>query len=266
MVVTQSVLSQFNLTGEPVPLPGGEGRTFKVGSVVLKHIKNDTVDYLNWIADLYANAQEDGFRIPKPIANIQGSWITEDGWSAWQFLEGNHVYIDRIPQSIEAINAFHRSIKNVSKPDFLEIDSAYTRADRSTWGNLPANIHPELQSLVESLYEVRKSVEGLEDQIIHGDLNPDNILISDTLPPAIIDIAPYWHPPEFSLAVYAYWISAYKDEPELLDNFKDVKEFNQMLVRAGIRMLLIMSEFNKVSELDKYNRATEIILQRISSK
>jgi hypothetical protein len=35
-----------------------------------------------------------------------------------------------------------------------------------------------------------------------------------------------------------------------------------MLVRAGIRMLLIMSEFNKINDLEKYRRATEIILKR----
>ena len=38
-----------------------------------------------------------------------------------------------------------------------------------------------------------------------------------------------------------------------------------MLVRAGIRMLLIMSEFDKVHELDKYKKATRIILKRVKS-
>ncbi len=83
------------------------------------------------------------------------------------------------------------------------------------------------------------------------------------MPPGIIDIAPYWRPPEFALAVYAYWIAAWRDEEELLEHFQDIKEFDQMLVRAGIRMLLIMSEFNKIHELEKYKKATEIILKRI---
>jgi hypothetical protein len=57
------VLGQFTLSGEIVFLPGGEGRTYRVGNVVLKHINKDSEEYTNWIAFLFANIQEDGFRV-----------------------------------------------------------------------------------------------------------------------------------------------------------------------------------------------------------
>lgn len=235
----ENVLRQFNLEGEIEFLPGGEGRTYRVGNIVLKHINNDSEEYINWIADSFSKIEENGFRVAKSIKNIEGTWITKDGWSAWEFLEGNHNYKDYIEISIQAIVAFHRAIKDFSKPESLgREDSPYIKADKYAWGDKPESIHEDVKDLVEALYAIRKPVEGLKDQIIHGDLNPDNILVSESLPPGIIDIAPYWRPPEFALAVYAYWIAAWRDEEELLEHFQDIKEFDQMLVRAGIRMLL----------------------------
>jgi hypothetical protein len=260
----KNVLKQFNLEGKVEILRGGENRTYKVNDVVLKHLNEDSIEYTNWIADLFSKIKEEGFRVSRSVKNINGSWITKDGWSAWEFVKGNHDYKNKIKDSMQAIKAFHIAIKNFPKPDFLKHSSTpYSNADSYAWKEKPGHIHPELKDLVDSLYEKRKPVAGLHDQIIHGDLNPDNILLSSILTPAIIDIAPYWRPPEFAMSVYAYWISCYRDEKELLIYFEGVKEFNQMLVRAGIRMLLVMSEFNKLHELGRYKRATEIILENL---
>lgn len=265
MKPNESVLGQFNLDGEIVFLPGGENRTYKIGNFVLKHINKDSEEYTSWIANLFANIEENNFRVSKPISTNDGKWITTDGWSAWTFLEGNHEFKNHIPESIDAITAFHKAIAYAYKPNFLNDDNPYNRADRCTWDDKPDYIDLQVKDLVESLYSVRKPVEGLKDQVIHGDLNPDNILLSPNLPPAIIDIAPYWRPPEFALAVYAYWIAAYRNDPDLLRHFAHVKQFNQMIIRAGIRMLLIMSEFHNVHEIDKYRRATEIIHELIEA-
>jgi Ser/Thr protein kinase RdoA (MazF antagonist) len=175
----RNVLDQFNLKGEIEFLPGGEGRTYRVGNIVLKHINNDTEEYTNWIADLFAGIKESGFSISKPVANTKGMWITENGWAAWTFLEGDHNFTGHISESIEAITAFHEEIKNVGKPKFLDnMDSPYARADAYAWGDKPEAIHPALEEIVDDYYALRKPVVGMEDQIIHGDLNPDNILLS----------------------------------------------------------------------------------------
>lgn len=253
-------LKQFNLSGKIVFLSGGEGRTYKVGKAVLKHINKDSQVYTQWIAELFAHIKENGFRVSKPIPTIENKWITQDGWTAWTFLEGNHDFKGFIKESITAVNSFHEAIKDIPRPVIIgNDDSGYTRADRAAWGDKPTTINEQVKEMVDALYEIRKPIAGLRDQLIHGDLNPDNILIAPGMPPAIIDIAPYWRPPEFALAVYAYWIACYRNDPEMLTYFSEVKEFKQMLIRAGIRMLLIMSEFNTVHEVEKYMRVTEII-------
>lgn len=258
-----NVLKQFGIDGEITFLPGGEERTYRVGNVVLKHLYKDTLEYSLLISNLFSNIKENEFRVPRPIQTFDGKWVTNDRWSAWTFVKGNHNYKDHIKETVDAIIAFHKSLKGLPKPDFLDtVDSPYIKADKYAWGDIPNQIHPDVKEMVQKLYKVRKSIGGLKNQLIHGDLNPNNILVSDTLPPAIIDIAPYWRPVEFALAVYAYWIGPWRDDKEVLKYFSEVEEFNQMLVRAGIRMLLIMSEFNKINDLEKYKKATEIILER----
>lgn len=263
MEPNKKVLEQFGLNEKATFLPGGERRTYRVGDVVLKHINNDNSEHTKWIAETYSQIKEDGFRIPRPLKSVAGEWITDEGWSAWTFLDGNHDYRDNVPESIQAIIKFHDALKGVARPSFLsEIDSAYKRADQMTWGDKPEQIHPELKEMVQELYNKKVEMDGLGNQLIHGDLNPNNILFQDSLSPAIIDIAPYWRPVEFSLGVYAYWIGPWRDDEVILEHFKNIKHFDQMLVRAGIRMLLIMSEFNKINDFEKYKTATEIVLKR----
>jgi hypothetical protein len=84
------------------------------------------------------------------------------------------------------------------------------------------------------------------------------------VPPAIIDIPPYWRPPEFALAVYAYWVGPWLGNSQILENFREVKNFDQMLIRAAIRMLLIQSELGRVKNLEAHQIAYNIIRERNS--
>ncbi|HVZ58640.1 MAG TPA: phosphotransferase [Patescibacteria group bacterium] len=259
MDIPKHIFDEFNLSGEASLFPTAEERTFRVGDVIVKHVKNDSEEYTNWHADFFNSIKENGFRVPKPIPTRSGKWITNDGWTAWHVLEGNHDFENYIPESIQAIVSFHRAIRDYPRPGFIGSDGPWTRADIGAWRAKPENIHPKLKEDVELLYSLRQPIVDYVDQLIHGDLNPGNILLSDKFPPAIIDIAPYWRPVEFSLAVYAYWVGPWRDHKERLEYFKDIPNFKQMLVRAGIRMLLVMSEFNNLDELEKYHNATQII-------
>ncbi len=260
MAPDQQTLAKFNLRGNPEPLPGGEGRAYRVNGTVLKHIHNDSREYWNWIAETSARIQPRGFRMSKPLPTTGGDWITPEGWCAWTFLEGTHNYENSTPEIIKAVTAFHEAYAAVPRPEFLDADNPYMRADTYAWGNMPERIHEDLKGMVRLLYSLRKPVGELRDQIIHGDLNPGNILLSPGLAPAVIDIAPYWRPPEFALAIFAYWIGPWRNNPDVLRHFAGVKHFNQMLVRAGIRMLLIMSEFSKLSDMASYQNATRMII------
>jgi hypothetical protein len=71
-------------------------------------------------------------------------------------------------------------------------------ADRVAWGERDLELHPELISVGTRL---RRVLEPLgPPQVVHGDLTR-NVLFGPALPPAIIDISPYWRPPEYAEAV-----------------------------------------------------------------
>jgi hypothetical protein len=109
---------------------------------------------------------------------------------------------------------------------------------------------------------VRRPVDGFTAQLIHGDLNPENILIAPGQPPAIIDMAPYWRPAPFAAAIAAYWLGPFRGDASTLDGFRDVPYLDQLLVRAGLRMLLSAWQFGHVQDLERYRAATEIICLR----
>lgn len=255
-------LEAFGIFTKPVPLPGGEGRTFRAGNMVLKHISQDARDYTEWISKLYSQIKENGFRVPKPILTKNKERITPRGWTAWTYISGNHNFRKQVPQSIKAIRAFHRELKQVSQPSFLTNDTPYTRADHYAWATAPKKVRRAVKREVDRLYALRTPLDKVKNQLIHGDLNPDNILFSPTHPPAIIDLAPYWRPVDFALAVYAYWIGPWRNNTHMLNFFRDVPNFTQLLIRAALRMLLIMSEFNRINDLAKHQLAVQIICKQ----
>jgi hypothetical protein len=101
-------------------------------------------------------------------------------------------------------------------------------------------------------------------QLIHGDLNRENILIAPGLPPGFIDVTPFWAPVDFALAMFANWIGPRCGDPSVLCHFEGVPYFNQLLLRAVIRMLLVVSELRGVEEWESERRAAEIVLDYVS--
>ena len=259
-------LAAFGLAGEePVALPYGEERSYRVGNAVLKNVRGDVLEVVRWAADLHATLHEDGFRLARPIPTENGDWLSETGWLASALLEGHHDYRQHVPACIDAIERYHLALQEQPRPAFFDtLDSPFRRADRAAFGDRPAQVHPELATQVDQLYALRRPLAGLADRLIHGDLNPSNLLIADGLPPGIIDIAPYWRPAGFALAVFAYWIGPWRNRPDLLVHFAHIDQFDQLLVRAGLRMLLSMSESGHLTDLEWYARATRTIVERLS--
>jgi hypothetical protein len=266
-------IKRFGVDGEQIKLPGGSVETFRVQNVVFKPIEetslenNHSLALAGWIAEFSSTLPQNGFRIPKGVPTIDGKWITEDCWTGWTFVEGAHATKEDIPQCIEAINAFHKTLKDISKNPLMDDNrTAWGKANEMCLGDKPESVNPLLQPYIDKLYELRKPVET-ENQLIHGDLNPENILIAPNLPPAFIDFSPFWGPPELALAIFANFIGPRKRDASVLDHFKDQPNFDQMLIRAAIRMLLVidMLDKNRDYELkgwDDYpeKEATEIVI------
>ncbi len=262
-------LRAFGLIGEVETLPGGTRHVYRVGEVVLKPIRdtslenNGSRDLVQWIADLFVTLPQIGFRVPQPRRTAMGGWLTADGWTAWSFLEGRHAVAGDIPPCVEAISAFHRALVGVPTHPLLDASrTPWAVAHRACLGEPPAQIHPAVRGLVEQLYALRRPVDGLSEQVIHGDLNPENLLVAPGQPIGLLDMSPFWGPPELALAIFANWIGPRQGDAGVLSQFAGVRHFDQVLIRAGIRMLLVMSESGDLSDWETCSerRAAEIII------
>jgi hypothetical protein len=126
-------------------------------------------------------------------------------------------------------------------------------------------VDPRLVAPLTRLARVRRPLPPLREQLIHGDLNPDNTLIAPGEPPAIIDMTPYWRPAGFAAAVAAYWLGPYRGDEHVLAHFEGVPHFDQLLVRAALRMLLTFRDLSDVGDVDQYAPAIDIICRRLSA-
>jgi Ser/Thr protein kinase RdoA (MazF antagonist) len=269
--IPNHVRRAFDLQGPARSLPGGTVGVYLVGDRVVKpvHLTSletpHSLELIPWLADLLAAVPENGFRVCRPLASRDGRWMTADGWTAWTFVQGRPAVSEDVPACIDAIRALHRAVSPARKHPLLDQnDTAWGFAHEHCWGNRPARVHPVLKDWVDALYARLKPLPPMPSQLIHGDLSADNILISPGLPPGFIDLTPFWAPVDFALAMFANWIGPRRGDPTPLRHFGDVPHFDQLLIRAAIRMLLIVSHLGGVDEWETEKKATEIVLDTIS--
>lgn len=269
----QAILDQFNLKGNVQALPGGTRTAFKVGDVVLKQVHAESLENNHspalaaWIAEFSATLPQTGFRIPRPVPTRQGEWITKNGWTAWTYLTGRHARPVDIKACIDAIRALHEALKGIPQHPLMVINSTpWGLAHRWCWGDKPEDIQPQLQPLVYRLYRIRTPLPALEMQLIHGDLSAENILVAPDLPPAILDLSPFWGTPDFALAIFANFIGPRQGDLSVLEYFKHIPHFDQLLVRAAIRMLLVMAVIDHLQDWQTCpeKRAAEMIISYLS--
>jgi hypothetical protein len=247
----RQVLREFNLSGDPLPLTGGTTQTYRVGDAVLKRIHESSLENSHslilsaWIAEVSSRLPQDFFRLPRPLLTVHQTWITADGWTAATFLEGRIAEPEDIPACIHSARAFHAAISTVPMHPLMDDNrTAWGFAHRGVWGEKPLGLQPELSGLVDELYALRRPLETSPWQIFHGDLNLPNFLIAPGLPPAILDFTPFWGPPEFALATFAMFSGPRRFDMAPLRYFEDIPHFDQLLVRAAIRMLLVVAALN----------------------
>lgn len=171
-----------------------------------------------WLAEAFATVVTEGFRLAEPVRTRHGAWSWE-GWSATRWVEGAEpdvaiatTWVD----IVEAGRAFHRAVAHLGRPDWLDARThRWAVADRAAWGEQDVEVHPTLAPVARRL---RMAVGPLgPPQLVHGDLT-GNVLLAPDLPPAIIDVSPYWRPPAYADGVVVadalVWHGA---SPSLLD-------------------------------------------------
>lgn len=198
----RDVLDAFQLTGEPVRLPGGEGRSVRVGGVVLKPAGPDR-EFAEWLPGVMAAVPEDGFRVARPLRATTGTW-SYGGWTASLFLPGAEPDRAAAPRWLEVIaagRAFHRALAGVPRPGFLgRRRDWWATGDRVAWQERGTDLLPALGNAYHELRALLDAKPRDRSQLVHGDLT-GNVLFEPGLAPAVIDFSPYWRPPAFGEAV-----------------------------------------------------------------
>jgi uncharacterized protein (TIGR02569 family) len=260
-----AVASAFRVSPNIALLPGGsDQKTFRSGDVVLRYLGDSADDEGNWNADLFDKLDQHGFRVAKQLRGADGSWVV-NGWVAEEFLVGQPMTLQDVPAAIAAITAFHQALIGAPLPEYRKhAHTIWDRADAWAWGDIPDRVHPRLFQVASRLATLRMPVY-LPEQLIHGDLNPDNILVADELPPAIIDLALYWRPAPLALAVLAYWLGPYRGTAAILEHFRGITAFDQMLLRAGLWKTLSQRDPGQPTNLEQYEQAAGIIENFVTS-
>jgi len=154
-----------------------------------------------WLARALADVRPDGIRLAPAVSTRDGNWLC-GGWSATRWVPGREP--DRAEPStwveiVEAGRAFHRAVADLARPDCLEARAdSWAVADRIAWGERPLRLRPPAD---RCRLRLQAALEPLSrPQVVHGDLS-SNVLFAPGLDPAVIDISPYWRPPEYAEGV-----------------------------------------------------------------
>jgi hypothetical protein len=223
------VLAAFGAHGEPELLAGGTGRSWRVGDLVLKPL-DCAAREIPWQAELFVAIEENGFRVARPRPEVI------EGWTAWTWLAGRHEP-GRWLDIIAAGKRFHAALADIPRPDHI-IDTRmnpWEVGDRVAWGERPYDGFAELQAALRRVDD--------PPHLIHGDLT-GNVLFHDLLPPAVIDVAPYFRPPEYAYAIVVSDALCWENAPAALADAVDP----QYLLRAAIYRAVTSIEFGVARE------------------
>jgi uncharacterized protein (TIGR02569 family) len=235
MTPPRHVLAAFGANVPPVRLAGGTGRSWRVGSLVIKPVDWPLAE-IAWQAEVLSRIEEDGFRVARPLADVV------DGWMAAEYVAGEH-RPGRWREIIAVGERFHRALAGIPRPDAL-IDARadpWAVGDRVSWGEEP---FPELDDVLSALQPV-----DAPSQLIHGDLT-GNVLFHDDLPPAVIDFAPYWRPTEFASAIVVADAITWEGAPAEMANAVSRQMLIRALVFRGVTTLVMSTGTASIPELD----------------
>uniref|UniRef100_UPI00366A870A hypothetical protein n=1 Tax=Plantactinospora solaniradicis TaxID=1723736 RepID=UPI00366A870A len=154
-----------------------------------------------WLAGALADVTPDGFRVAEPVCTREGAWVCH-GWSATRWVEGSepdHSAMSTWQEILAAGRAFHRAVAHLGRPDLLDRrQDWWARADRAVWGERDIRFRPEFAAVARRLQDAPEPLG--RPQIVHADLT-NNVLFAPGRAPAVIDISPYWRPPEYAEGV-----------------------------------------------------------------
>ena len=225
------VLRAFGAPAEPPEhLEGGQGRSWRSGSIVLKPV-GDPAE-ASWMANVVEQLAVGGLRLARPVRSSDGRWVIS-GWTAHRFVSGSHA--PRHEEILQVCVDLHEALAGLPEPKFLrERTGLYSWADRLAWGESEddgGTGSGHGARLFDALASRRRPV-ATDNQVVHGDLY-NNVLFAGAAPPAVIDLTPYWRPPGWAAGVVVVDAIAWGGAPvELITEWDRWPDWRQLLLRA----------------------------------
>lgn len=212
-------------------LPGGQEEAFRSEHLVLKPAPDR--DRCSWLADtLDGLAPDSTVRTIRPERSVDGAWVV-DGWAAWRWIEGDP-WRPAVHELLDVSARFHGAVADVPWAPAMRGRDRWAAADRIAWEEEDHLFAGSLRMLADARQPVQ-----LSHQLVHGDLH-GNVLSHPSLPPAVIDVSPYWRP------------AAYADAIILVDHAIDVQRHEELapalLGPQGRQLLIRAVLFRTLSE------------------
>lgn len=177
-------------------LDGGQGMAFVGGDVVLKPVLDPR--QFGWLAGVLDELPAvDDLRIVRPRRAGDGRWAVE-GWSAWDYVEGE-IDSGRWAEALLVSERFHDVVSGVTWSPAAQGRHRWAIGDAFAWGEADIAFPHRFRPLINDLTESCDSLD-LPRQLVHGDLG-GNILFHPQLPPAVIDVSPFWRPKRYADAI-----------------------------------------------------------------
>jgi uncharacterized protein (TIGR02569 family) len=231
------VLDAFGVDrGALVALDGGQGHSWRAGDLVLKPGLDPR--FVAWLATVGERVEPAGrFRLATPVPALDGRWVV-GGWSATTWMVGDHGP-GEVAAILELSAALHDALRTaaVAWPTFLRARTdRWATADRVAWGEeRPARFMSAMAcEMIASLAPLlQEPWQGPAHQVVHGDLAGNVLFDDDGLPPAVIDLSPFFRPVAFADAVViADAIAWHGESPAVAADFATLPCGNQLLARA----------------------------------
>lgn len=185
-----------------------------------------------WSARVLGTLRVDGVRVARPLRASDGRWVVA-GYSACEYITGTPR--PHYEELVAASLRLHAATASVRRPRLLDQrDGLAARADAAAWGERAVALEPTRGGrLFDELVRYRRQVR-LPAQVVHGDLF-GTMLFDDAhdVPPAIVDLVPYWRPVEWAAAVIVVDALAWGGgQPELVVSWSHLEGWPQVLLRA----------------------------------
>ncbi len=179
-------IGRWGVAAELVALSGGHRnsafRTLGLARDLVFKTTRRSEDAISWLVPVFALAERSGFIVPGPMKSAHGRYV-EDGWTCEPFIEGEMLRAEDMRGLGPPIAEFHAATRHIpQRPGFA---SAAELVVGDVGGDVDLRVMPA--EIVARCRAAWSRIEGRPACVVHGDLQPGNLLRCEAGQVALLD-------------------------------------------------------------------------------